>query len=241
MPDMNEVVAALQGVPAVEQRLRRADFNLTNGSSGSKTQIAQYQAGVPLAIREDRMRLVFVTREEFTTDGNANNTETFTLSNNVIETANTTDLVVYNSGSRATPDSIDYGADSFDFTDSGTNNTLDVYYVPRDPVQVTVEKHAPAGHGSVSEVLYDDATSVLHERNQNKTPPVPSYTSPLQPVVPKDWTIEVYQDGPVALEWDESTRNTTATNAMLSIPVNRAEEQVDGLGRAVKQDIVDRV
>lgn len=236
-----EMAAVLAQVPAQEQRLRRADFTLTNGTSGQKTKVAEYQAALPLAIREDAMRLMFVTEEDFTTDGTASNTETFNLSNNIIDTDNTADLVLYEAGSRVQPDSIDYANDSFDYTDDGTNNNLHAFYVFRNPCEVTVEKHAPAGQGSVSEVVYDDVTAQLAERNQNKEPPEADFTGPLQPVVPKDWTIEVYVDGPVAAEWTEGTDNTTGTNALLRIPVNRAEHDVDGLARAVKQDIVGRV
>ncbi len=237
-----QMLKALASVPAATQKLRRSDFDLTNATANQRSKIAEYQAQLPLAIREEPVRLMFVTEETFTTDGTGANTETFSLSNNLIDTANTTSLVLYEAGNRVQPDSVDYANDSFDYTDDGTANDLHAYYVFRDPVQVSIEKHAPAGQGSVSEILYDDATSVLHERNQNKEPPVPSFTaSPLQPIVPAKWTIEVYAEGPVPIEWDESTDNTTATNAILTLPVNRAEQSVDGLGQAVKQDIVDRV
>jgi hypothetical protein len=241
MASIAEVAQALAAVPAEEQRLRRSDFDLTNGSTGSKVEVASYQAKVPLALREEAMRLVLVTEEDFTTDGTADNTETFNLSNNIIQTGNTADLVLYEGGSRVQPDSIDYGANSFDYTDDGTNNNLHAFYVFRNPVQVSVEKEAPSAQGGVSEVMYDDATSVLHERNQNKEPPVPSFTSPLQPVVPVDWKLKVYADGPTAVEWDEGTDDTTGTNALLRMPVNRAQRNVSGLARAVKQDIVGRV
>lgn len=233
---------ALDDVPASPQKLRRKDFDLTGATANQRSKIAEFQAQLPIALREEPLRLMFVTHESVTTDGTAGNTETFALSNNLLDTANTTDLVLFENGSRVRPDAVNHSGDSFDYTDDGTSNTLDVYYVFRDPVQVSVEKHAPAGQGSVSEVLYDDATSVLHERNQNKEPPVPSFNqSPLQPVVPAKWTIEVYAEGPVPIEWAESTNGTEGPNAILTLPVNRAKESVDGLGRAVKQDIVDRV
>lgn len=237
-----QAVKALNETPRASQKLKRANFDLSNAVANQRSKIAEYKAELPLAVRQAPMRLMFVTHESFTTDGTAGNTETFSLANNLIDTSNTTDLVLYEGAARVQPDSIDHAADSFDYTDDGTSNTLHAYYVPRDPVQVEVEKQAPAGQGNIGEVIYDDATSVLHERNQHKEPPTPSFAaSPLQGVVPKDWTIEVYADGPVALEWDEDTDGTAATNAILTIPINRYESNVQGLGRAVKQDILDRV
>lgn len=236
------IMKALEKTPAAHQKLRRADFTLTNDTANQRTKIADFKANLPLRIREEAMRLVFVTHESFTTDGTANNTETFSLSNNIINTANTTALALFEGSNRVQPDSVNYSGDSFDYTDDGTSNTLHAYYVARNPVQVEIEKHAPAGQGSVSEVLYDDVTSVLHERDQNKMPPMPSLNlSDLQGVVPKDWTVEVYADGPIALQWDESTDNTSAPNPMLTIPIARYQEDIQGLGRAVKQDVIDRV
>jgi hypothetical protein len=236
-----EVVSRMQETAAVEQRLQLSDFDLSNGTSGSKTKIAEYQADLPIALREEAMRLVFVSHENFTTDGAGGNTETFNVSEDLIETPNTTDLVTFLDGDRAQPDSIDYANNAFDFTAPTGNSDLDVYYVHRTPVRVTIEKHAPTGQGSVSEILYDDVTAILHERNQNQEPPVPSMTHTLQPVVPADYSIEVYADGPAALDYYESSQGTEAPNAMLSIPINRSTERIEGLSRAVKQDIIDRV
>jgi len=205
MPGSMEAAGqAMQEVPAQNQKLRRSDFDLTNATANTRSKIAEYQAQLPLVIREAPMRLMFVAHQEFTTDGTADNTETFNLSNNLIDTSNTTSLVLYEGSDRVQPDSVDYANDAFDYTDDGTANTLHAFYVPRDPVQVSIEKHAPTAQANVAERLFDDATSVLHERNQNKEPPEWAFArSPREPVVPKDWTVEVYADGPVASEWDE--------------------------------------
>ena len=243
MPEhpMKQMMQALASVPATEQRLRRSDFDLSNAAANQRSKIAEYEAEVPLFIREEPMRLMFTTVESFQTDGSGAE-QTFNLSNDLLDTDNTTDLVLYENGERVQPDSIDYSGDSFTYTGPGTVEDVHAHYVFRDPVQITVEKHAPAGQGNVSEVVYDDATSVLHERNQNKEPPTPSFArSPLQGIVPQKWTVEVYAEGPVPVEFTEDTDGTEAANAILRMPVNRAQKNVKGLGRAVKQDIVNRV
>lgn len=48
----------------------------------------------------------------------------------------------------------------------------------------------------------------------------------------------MYAEGPVPFDWDDDTDGTTAVNAVLSLPIRRAEEHVDGLGSAVKRDIL---
>lgn len=236
------VMRRLRGTPAQNQKLRRTDFDLSAGTVGQRTRIARYQTELPIALRQDApMRLVFVAREDFTTDGTASNTETFTLSNDLIQTPNTADLILYEAGNRVQPDAVDYDADSFDYTDDGTNNTLHAYYVARDPVRVDVEKVSPKAQGSVSEVVYDDVTSVLHERDQNQEPPRFDFdtdANPLAPVIPRKWYLDVYAEGPVAFDWDDDTDGTTAVNAVLSLPIRRAEERVDGLSAAVKRDIL---
>lgn len=241
---VEEARKKLMDAPANEQRLKRADFTLTNGTANKRTKVAEYEAEVPLAFREDDIRLVVTAVEEFQTNGTGGDQETFNLSNNIISTANTADFVLFESGNRVQEDSIDYAANSFTYTDDGTANYLHACYVARNPVQLEIEKSAPRAQGKVSEVLFDDVTSVLHERNQNKEAPRMDFSGdpPLTPIVPRKWTIEVYADGPYPVEWDDgaeaNSQGATATNAVLSLPVNRSKKDIPNLGSAVKQDII---
>jgi len=240
---MQKMMVQLAQVPATNQRLKRQNFALNNGVAGARTKIGTYKAESPLSFREEAVRLIFIQVEEFQTDGSGNQ-QTFNLNHDIIPTDNTTDFVLFEAGSRVQADSIDYAADSFDYTGPGSAEYLHAYYVPRDPVQVEIVKSAPKSQGQVSEVVYDDTTSILHERNQNKEPPMMDFAndSPLAPVVPRKWTVDIYADGPVGFDWDDSdsanSQGTTAVNAVVSLPVNRAKRDVSGLGQAVKQDII---
>jgi len=243
MPSEQQIIQALRQTPSEGQRLRKDDFDLSNGQSGQRSRIATFEAESPLALRRDApMRLMFIEVEEFTTDGTADNTETFNLSNNLIETVNTTDLVLYNDGERVQPDAVDYGAESFDYTDAETGSTLHAYYVCRDPVKVEIERRAPRAQGAVQDVVFDDVTSILHERNQNKEPPQFDFDHPLDSIVPRKWYVDVYAEGPVGFDWDDDGTNnpqdTEATNALLSLPVNRAKQDVPGLAQAVREHII---
>ncbi|WP_435358447.1 hypothetical protein [Haloarchaeobius sp. DFWS5] len=238
-----EAEAALKNTPAKNQSLKRADFELTDGATNQRTKIASFKAKVPLVLREAAMRLVFVVGEEFTADGTGN-TETHNLSNELIDTPNTSSLELYSDGQRVQPDSVDYDANSFDYTDSGNDETLHAFYVARDPVKVSIERVAPKSQGRMADVVYDDVSAALHERNQTKEPPRMEFgEDPLKRVVPKDWKLEVYADGPVAYRWDDSGLATNngdvAVNAMMTIPVARSQKQIPGLSRAVRLNLAE--
>jgi hypothetical protein len=244
MVSRRDVVKALAQAPATTQRLKRQDFDLTNGTANARTKIASYQAESPIAFREEAVRLMFVQVEQFQTPGDGSTT-TYNLDHDILPTSNTTDFVLYDSGGRVQADQVDYAGNSFDYTNpDAAAEYLHAYYVPRDPVKVEVVKSAPKSQGKVSEVIYDDTTSILHERNQHKEPPEMDFSgrSALAPVVPRKWTVDVYADGPVGFDWnDDDTANsqgTTAVNAVVSLPVNRAQQDVSNLAQAVKQDII---
>lgn len=236
MANRKEVIQKLASVPAAAQRLRKEDFDLSNATSNQRSLIGEYEVETPVFVREEPMRLMFVTTETFTTDGTAGNTETFNLSYNLISTVNTADLVLYEGNQRVQPDAVDADADTFDYTDDGTGNDLHAHYVFREPVEITIEKSAPSAQGNVSQPIYDDPTPILHERDQNQEPPEPEFETPLEGIVPRNWTIEIYAEGPLPVEYEDPDGNT-ASNAIIRVPINRAKKDVKGLGQVVKQDI----
>jgi len=244
--NMDAVVQRLQEIPATQQFLRWSDFDHFNGTSGERSLLLQYEAELPLAFREEAMRLVFVVVEEFTTSGSGS-AETFSLSNDLISTVNSEDLVLFSDGSRVRPDSIDYSNDSFDYTDGGSAETLDAFYIACDPVKVEIVKSAPRAQGGMEEIVYDDVTSILHTRDQNQEPPTMDFEGdhPLAPVVPRKWKVEVYADGTPALANDDSDTGTDndveAINALLRIPINRSAGDVEGLTQAVRRQVADSV
>lgn len=242
--DGQNIIQKLKGVPASNTQLRRGDFDLSNGTANQRTKIAEYQAETPMFLRPDAaMRLAFCAVEEFQTDGTADNQETFNLSNNILQTPNTADLVLYEGSTRVQPDAVDYAANTFDYTSTNTGTYLHAFYVPRDATQVEIERQAPRSQGSVSDVPYDDVTSLLHERNQNKEPPTMDADNVLDLFVPRKWKVQVYANGPVGFAYDDSdtanSQGVSASNALLKMPVRKAAQDVPGLAQAVKQRMID--
>jgi hypothetical protein len=242
IPD--HVLEELQDLDAENQRLRKADFDLTDATANQRSKVAEYQPDLPLALREDAdMRIAFVAGEEFTTDGTGGNTETFNLSNDIVDSPNATDLVLYDSGSRVQPDSVDHATDSFDYTNpDASQDTLHAFYVARNPGTVEIEVVSPKAQGNVSKTVYDDVTSIIAERNQNKEPLEFDFDDALEGLIPARWNLQVYVDAPFAVRWDDGGLATSngdeAVNAIVSMPVRRAHNNVEGLGQAVKQDII---
>lgn len=244
-----DVIARLQQTPAQNTKLRRSDFNTQNGAAQQRNLVASYKAKVPLLVRpETALRLAFVTVEEFSTDNTADNTETFNLDNQIIETPNTRDLALFKNGERVQPDSVDYDGDSFDFTDPDTGSTLHAYYVFGSPAQISLERHAPRSQGRVSDVIFDDATSLLHPRNQNQEPvTVAGDGSPsvMDLVVPRNFELRVYAQSDVdglEVAYNDSDTNspqdTEAPNALLSVPVRKAQNDIQGLADLTKRSII---
>lgn len=240
MASKQAVVQQLEETPGRSQHLSRTDMDLTDGTAGERSLVASYKASIPLAVLEDAAaRLMFVTAEEFTTDGTTGNTETFSLAHNAVETKNTQNFVLYEDGARVQPDAVDYAADSFDYTDDEASSTLHAFYVARDPGAVTIEKVAPKAGSQVSEQIGEDTTSGLADRDQNKEPVEFDFMGPLEGVVPTNWKLNIYVDSPAAVRWDDSNLTTTnddeATNAIVDLPIYQFRSNVPGLEKAVKR------
>jgi hypothetical protein len=246
----NNIVQRLAETPAQNIQLRRSEFTLSNGTAQQRTKIAEYQAETPLVLRADApLRLVFVTVEQFQTPGDGSQTS-YDLAHDIIESPNTQNFLLYEAGSRVQPDSVDYAGDSFTYTGPGSAEYLHAFYVVGDPVRIDIERQAPRSQGSVADVVYDDVTALLHPRDQNQEPVTfgdEGDTHPLDLAVPQKWRIEVYATSDVsglALAYDDSdtanSQGTTATNALLTVPVRKAAQNVDGLSQAVKRRIIER-
>jgi hypothetical protein len=239
----SNIINRLRQLPADKDRFTKAEFTLTAGTSGSRTKVADVKLDRPVALDQMReMELSLVAYETFDTSGGGSQ-ETFNLSNDLVDSGLVADSVVlYSDGTLTDPDSVDYANDSIDYTDGGSVETLTVYYTAGDQASVEVEKEAPNNN---SEVVFSDDMGLIHRRDQNDDPlefDLP--LSQLQPVVPTDFRLKVYVDAPYEVAWakdpDNSGSGDTATNGVINFPVIGAPRPVDGLGRAVRQDIAGR-
>ena len=239
---MQEILNRLNDIPTSRDTLTRADFEASPYSGGDEeTAILEYQARQPLAVRDGaRYRIVPVVRETFSTDGTADNSETFNLGSNLIDSDVSEDVVLYDAGSRAQPDSVDYTADSFDYSSPNTDSTLTVYYVAATQATLKLKKVGPGG--SNSETLVQHDIGIINRRDPNRDPLEFNLNlSPLQGTVPTDWSLEWRISGPFNSGWDPEN-DPTPVNFLVSLPINRANvSEVEGLASEVSRDTSERV
>ncbi|ELY81003.1 hypothetical protein [Natrinema gari] len=221
------------------------EFETQAGTPGEASVVAETQVGRPLQLRDDEdseLRLVLPAHEHRTTNGSADDQETFELDHNLLECPTTESFVLYEDGAVVDPDSIDYDANAFDYTSAGTETDLDVFYVPRDPASVEIRKTAPGAGGKVNQTLKEAQTAILHTRDQAQQEIRFGFDrTPLQPYVPRKFRLQVVVDAPytVAFEAPERANGTPrANNALLSLPRLQTEARIEGLGAAVKQDMI---
>lgn len=239
---MEAILDELREIETEPTTLSRANFDGAPYAAGSdETAILEYKTDQPFALRNGaRYRIVPVVRETFTTDGTGGNTETFNLGSDLIESDVSDDLVLYDDGTQVSPDSIDYAADSFDYTDADTGSDLTVYYVAQTQANLKLKKVGPGGSNGETLVRHD--AGLLNRRDPNRDPlSFEMDASPLQAVVPKDYTLKWTIDGSYSAGWDPDT-DPEPVNLIVSMPINRAQvEQVDGLASAVAVDSSERV
>jgi len=240
---MSDIIKQLRQMSGDPTRLKRTQYDsFFAGTSGSRTLIASYQAPNPMVLRPDRpIRLATPAFETATTSGNGNQ-ETFNLSNSVVQSPTSVDLILYSDGAIATADSIDYANDTFDYTDGGAAEDLAVYYLSDDDADLEIERQAPKTVGNVSDRVFDSPMALMHQRDQDEQPRTFEVNDgPLARVVPTDWTINVYIDAEYTTKFEDSANGgTEAVNGLLSVPYKQGHREVDGLGKAVARNIVDR-
>jgi len=236
-----DFLAYLASIPTSRGTLSRGDFENTAHAGGSgETTILEHKARQPITLRNGaRYRVAPVVRGTYTTDGTGGDTETVSLSENLIESDVTEDLVVYKDGARVAPDSVDYSNDSFDFTDPDTNSTLTYYHVTDQQASLKIKKVGPGG--SVSETLVRHDAALINQRDPNRDPlEFDLNASPVQGTIPKDWSLEVTLSGPFNSGWSDS--DPAPENFLVSMPIERSETtDVEGLGSYVRSDSSRRV
>jgi len=242
---MNEqIMQRLREANTSRDNITAGDFTVSTGSPGQPTTVAEYQPKRAVSVDGSRpFDLSLVAYETFTTDGNAGDAETITLSHELIDSNVVTDSVVmYKGDNRVQPDSVDYAADEITYTDDGTNNTLTIYYTSGAQALVELQKVAPNG---TPDVLFSADMGMIHRRDQGKEPiTVDADQSPLHPFVPADFTLALTVTAPYTVAFATDTNGSgtevVATNALTDLPVRGAEGPIDGLKQAVATDAARR-
>lgn len=235
--DFSAVRNRVQSVPTTKRPLTKADLTLSAGTPGSRERIATVQFDRPRGLVDGAVvDLAIMAYESFTTDGSAGDAETFSLSHDFVDSGATSQsLLLYDDGSIVEPDSVDYAADEFTYTDPNTNSDLGVFYASGEQAQVTVRKTAP--NGTHETVLTEDV-GLVHMRDNNKEPIRFGFSSFWEGIIPNDWSLDIFVKAPytaaLAYDVDSDGNDEPATNALLDLPTRQATQNIAGLKEAVR-------
>lgn len=258
-PQNQNALGSLRAMGLQPKRLTKSDFTLTNGEAGSRSKVAAYTAPNPLEVRQQPFRLMLAFHESFWHDGTVTAEQTYNLSLDAIDTSNTTSAEVYADGTALTEGtaplsngefSVDHSADTVT-VNQNTDVTIHVFYYAADGLTLEIQKEKPGTTGAVNEVLYDDITTDLFQRDQNRDPPVFTFNqSAYQPVIPRDWELAIYTNGSAyGVDWDDADTDTSGSmtvnnvepvGAIIDLPIRMASGSVAGLSREVAMDIGGR-
>jgi len=218
------------------------DMATSVNSQGQRSEIAEFRATTAHMLRSGRsnpLKLAIPTYEKKTSDGTAGNTETFSLTHSITETAVTQDVVVWINGTYyGAPDAIDYANDTIDVTDDATGNRIHVYYISDAAASFELRK-AAANADTGSQRLYSANLGLVHPSPQIEQPEYMELNQTrLHPFVGADMTVNAYVDAPYTVRWtDNDGDGTEATNALLHIPAQIGQSEVRGLTSAVGADM----
>lgn len=246
--DQKQAVRAVQKAPKRPEPLGTDQMTLTNGTANQRSLVAEYKAATPLVLDATKvLRYVLTAYEGDQTPGDGSTT-TYPLAQDAIDTPNTTSFALFEGANQVAADSVDYAADSYDYTGPGAVENLHAFYVAADQLDVEIVKQAPDSQGKLEQRVYSGQGGLVHQANQFKQNGGESWDvsrsdNPLKAVVPRKWKLQVYAKAAYAVSWDDSddanTDGVDAPNALLNLPVARLTSQIDGLSSAVRRAITD--
>ena len=241
----DRILNELREADTYSDQFTRADFDLSAGVVGSNELVAEKQVRRPHALQSGvSIDVAIMAYEEFTADGSAGNSETLNLSHNPVDsTATPQPVVVYENDSRLPIDSRDFENDTVTVTPANADSTLGVFYASGEQAQVAVQKTAPGSQAQ--ETLYSGDIGLIHLRDTAREPITLDFAgSPLQPVIPTDWRLQVYVDAPYTARFAKDVggdgNDEQATNSLLGFAYRATKDDIQGLKTAVAQDSAGR-
>jgi len=236
MEHIDEVMQRVADTRWQHTRLNVGQMTTSATSSGTLDTLAKFKAETPLEIRQGPPVDLHIPAHETFTDDGADNDETASLSHDLVDAPGSSqDVVVWNDGTLVgTPKSVDYAADEITIDTNGNNETYDIYYLTGDQARTAIRIKAPRN-------VYNDAAErdagLANLRDQGKDPITFEFANPFEGVVPQDYTVKVMLDAPYSTEYENATRDATANNLLLSLPVKEAASEIEGLP-AIKRAMV---
>lgn len=242
----SELMKTLQSIPTKGRNIGRTDFTwtpYTSADTGSTQTVATYSLPRAFALRDDVPIRIALPRYEQITDSSANSSaDSISVSGDLIQTPAGDDVSYWADGSfQGVPGTIDYGADTFDHTDGGSSEELDVWYFTPAAGDVEMYKVAPSTGGRLEQRVFTGNTAIMNQRDQADQPVnMEVSNTPLHRFVPEDWELRIEVNLPYPIRNDDDgSRGAEAYSMLVDIPVHKQSQRVNGLSEAVKNDIVN--
>lgn len=241
----SNVAQMLRDTPAqhnhITPRTFRDEGSTPVNTTGERSKVAELTLDTPIRLKGGRsnpFRVAIPAYEKLgPTDGTGGNTETFSLSNDVVQSPVTEDVVVYLDGDYyGAPDSIDYAADTIDVTDAGTASDIYVWYISGEAATLSLYKAIPNSETSNTQRLWKSQLARLHKQDQTEQPEFFNFSDrSWKPYLASDMKLRVYINAPYEVRFEDPDGNdNTPTNMVLALPTEQAQNTVPGLISTIK-------
>ena len=240
-----EVKQRVRETGARNTTLSPREFETATNSQGSQSTIATFTADTANALRSGRrnpLRLAIPAYESFETAGDGSE-QTFGLTHDLVASPDTQDAIVWFGGTyQGSPKAVDHAADEITVDGPGSVETVHVYYVPGKAATFEIRKKMPGSKTESSEKLYEANLGLIHNANQSEQPEYLELgESFFQRFVATDMELEARINSPYQVRWEDPDGDgTEPTNALLQVPAQKANDQIDGLAGAVSTDMGSR-
>lgn len=239
---MSGVMDRLAEADVRNTSLSPRQFETATNSQGSTSAIATLIADTALALRTGRsnpLRIAIPAYQSFETAGDGSE-QTFTVTHNLVESPDTQDVVVWFDGEyQGSPTAVDHDADEFTIDGPGAQQTVHAYYISGKAATFEIRKKTPSAKQTANAKLYEANLGLVHQANQSEQPEFLSLNdSPLERFVASDMELAARIKAPYQVRWsDPDGDGTEPTNALLQLPAQKANREIEGLGSAISADM----
>ncbi|TKX70949.1 hypothetical protein [Halorubrum sp. GN11GM_10-3_MGM] len=238
----DEVMNRLAEASRRNTTLAPRQFETSTNSQGSLSDIATLMVDTALALRTGRrnpLRLAIPAYQSFETAGDGSD-QTFSVTHDLTACPDTQDVVVWFDGEyQGSPQSVNHDTDEFTISGPGAVQTVHAYYISEKAASFELRKKTPSAKTTNSEKLYEVNLGLLHEANQSEQPEYLSLgESELQRFLASDMELTARLKAPYQVRWtDPDGDDTEPTNALLQVPAQKSNGEIEGLTSAISADM----
>jgi hypothetical protein len=220
--------------------LRDMEKDIDGTTRNGLDRVAQFTADSLIVLRENSKFVPgIVAREQFTANSDGTDSETFDLGHGLIDSGHLSSsiTVFIDNGvsvSQVRPESVDYQTGTVTLSAPADADVI-VFYASSDQGRMLLRKVSE--QGLVTDIIELDP-GLVHRRNKLSDPIHLAFERPLEPVVPKHFSIEIVCDVPYTPALTYSGSGTAvAPNPVIQTPFYRVFGEIEGAKAAVRRSM----